>query len=150
MANLVGEVGGGSNEAFKIISKGVEDRQKNGTNNLMELGGNIDAAQIGKYLDPTHKALKPTEVENLYQVNHEVNTMVRRNPDDYPEYVKNSSTGQLDFIRQIETSEPNYQKRINNTDYQGKTSPVHLSSMMKSKGNGKFHFLSLTHNLVCA
>ena len=55
--------------------------------------------------------------------------------------------GNLNFTRTIETTEKSKQQAINETDYQAKTSHVHLASVMKAKNNGKnlhstsFHFL---------
>lgn len=68
-------------------------------NKLDQLGGNMDAPPSGKYLDPNHICLKPTEVKNLYPADPSLNMMVRRIEDEYPQYVKNDTTGDINFKR---------------------------------------------------
>jgi len=131
-----GNVGGEGKEAFKTSSKVVNERQEVSKNDLLHLGGGIEPKVSGKYLDKNHINLKPTKVENMYPVQQDLNMMVRRNVDEYPEYIKNK-TGQSSFTRLIETTGKSQQQQINETDYNQKTSAVHLSSIMKSKSNGK-------------
>ena len=72
----------------------------------------------------------------MYPVNNDQNMMVRRNQDEYPQYVKNEE-GVVGFHRNIELTEKSQLKAINETDYHNKTSSVHLASVMKAKNNGK-------------
>ena len=62
--------------------------------------------------------------------------MVRRVEDEYPRYVKNDSTGDLNFRREIQQEKSNIHKFIN-TNYGEKSSLVHMASVMKAKNNGK-------------
>lgn len=142
-----GNVGGEGKEAFKITSKVVNERQEVSKNDLLHLGGGIEPKASGKYLDKNHINLKPTKVENMYPVQQDLNMMVRRNVDEYPEYVKNK-TGQSSFTRLIETAGRSKQKQINETDYNQKTSAVHLSSIMKSKSNGKSLYSDFFTDLI--
>ena len=84
MKEISDDVGGPSNGAFKSTAKGVIERQDKAQNDLLKLGGNIDPKKEGKFLDKAHICLKPTDIENLYPVQKEVNMMVRRNQDEYP------------------------------------------------------------------
>ena len=104
---------------------------------MSKLGGNIDAPLLGKYSDPTHPALKPTERAEMYPIKEGLNMMVRRNHDDFPEYIKDES-GAMKFTRQIDTNGQSALKAIQETDYKTKGSVVHITSQMKSKSNGKF------------
>ena len=72
----------------------------------------------------------------MYPIDDVTNMMVRRNVDEYPEYIKNE-TGMPEFSRQIETQGISKQQTINATDYTQKQSTVNLTSVMKSKNNGK-------------
>ena len=69
----------------------------------MMLGGGIDPQHVGKFLDKDHICLKPTVVENMFPVDKDLNMMVRRIQDEYPKYVKDSTTGQISFAQQIGT-----------------------------------------------
>ena len=69
---------------------------------MLSLGGNIDPPVTGKFLDKNHICLKRTNQENLYPIDLETNMLVRRNHDEYPQYIKNE-TGDLKFTRQINT-----------------------------------------------
>jgi len=103
LKTMNGNVGGEGKEAFKTTVKAVNERQEVSKNDLLHLGGGIEPKAQGKYLDKNHINLKPTNVENMYPVQTDLNMMVRRNVDEYPEYVKNK-TGQSSFTRLIETA----------------------------------------------
>jgi protein associated with RNAse G/E len=69
----------------------VHDRQEVSNNALLDLGGGIEPKKEGKFLDKDHINMKPTKVENMYPYTAELNMMVRRNVDEYPEYIKNEA-----------------------------------------------------------
>ena len=64
----------------------------------------IEAKPEGKYLDKNHTCLRPTKIENMYPVDLDKNMLVRRNHDEYPQYIKNE-TGGVGYTQQIETVE---------------------------------------------
>lgn len=94
-------MGGQGSDAFKTVVKNMNNRQLVSKNDLYDLGGGKNPKAQGKYLDKDHINLKPTNVAALYPYEADLNMMVRRNVDEYPEYIK-TKTGDQTYTRHFE------------------------------------------------
>ena len=139
-------MGGASDAAFKEPASNVSMRQAAAVNAMDNLGGMKSPKPTGKYIDFNHVNMKPTQPENMYPYEKDLNMMVRRNQDDFPQYRK-GETGEASFKRMIDTQGKSSLKLRQETIYEGKQSAIHLSSLMKSNGNGKY---ASQNTLPCA
>ena len=112
-------------------------RQENSNNAFDLLGGEKKDKVTGKHKTVDNVNLKPTVPAELHHFDDDLNMLVRRNHDDFPEYIKHATTGTT-FKRTIDTTGKSPLKIRQETIYEGKQSAVHMASLMKSNGNGKF------------
>ena len=101
------------------------------------LGKDCTQRPTGKAIPWENINTKPTQPADLYHQDEDLNNLVRRNHDDFPQYVKDQS-GETSFKRSIDTTGKSMLKKRQETIFEGKNSLVHQSSLMKANGHGKF------------
>lgn len=80
----------GATEAFKNHVDKVVGRNEEAENQLMGLGSMLDLVVKGKLHDWENVNNKPSNLEDMYY-HEDVNMMVRRVVDEYPEYAKDGT-----------------------------------------------------------